>query len=63
MTYWRVRGASGFEPQQRRWVIASNNLINCLVPVQPNFEINEVLNSILIVRVRCGVWGVGGVCH
>ena len=33
--------------------------INCLVLVQPDFEISEVLNSIIIVRVRCG----GGVCH
>ena len=30
-------------------------LINCLVLVQPDFEINEVLNSIIIVRVRYGV--------
>ena len=36
-------------------------LINCLVLVKPDFEINEVLNSIIIVRVRCG--GGGGVCH
>ena len=42
--------------------MASNKyLINCLVLVQPDFEINKVLNSIIIVRVRCG--GVGGVCH
>ena len=33
-------------------------LINCLVLVQPDFEINNVLNSIIIVRVKCGV-GVG----
>ena len=33
-------------------------LINCLVLVQTDLEINEVLNSIIIVRVRCG--GVGG---
>ena len=34
--------------------MASNKyLINCLVLVQPDFEINEVLNSIIIVRVRC----------
>ena len=52
----------GFEPQQRRCVMASNKyLIDSLVLVQPDFEINEVLNSIIIVRVRCG--GVGGVCH
>ena len=38
----------GFEPQQRRCVVASiKYLINCLVLVQPDFEINEVLNSIL----------------
>ena len=37
-------------------------LINCLVLVQPDFEINEVLISIIIVRVRCecgGGWGGG----
>ena len=40
----------GFEPQQRHCVVASNKyLINCLVLVQPDFEINEVLNSIIIV--------------
>ena len=40
--------------------MASNKyLINCLVLVQSDFEINEVLNSIMIVRIRCGV-GVGG---
>ena len=42
--------------------MASNKyLINCLVLVQPDFEINEVLNSIIIVRVRCGGgrWGRG----
>ena len=45
-----------FEPQQRRCVVASNKyLINCLVLVQPDFEINEVSNSIIIV---CG--GDGG---
>ena len=39
--------------------MASNKyLINCLVLVQPDFEINEVLNSILIVRVRCGGRGL-----
>ena len=38
--------------------MASNKyLINCLVLVQPDFEINKVLNSIIIVRVG------GGVCH
>ena len=40
--------------------MASNKyLINCLVLVQPDFEINEVLNSIIIVHVRCGVMGRG----
>ena len=40
--------------------MASNKyLINCLVQVQPDFEIKEVLNT--IVRVRCG--DGGGVCH
>ena len=40
--------------------MASNKyLINCLVLVQPDFEINEVLNSIIIVRVRCGGGGRG----
>ena len=35
--------------------MASNKyLINCLVLVQPDFEINKVLNSIIIVRVRSG---------
>ena len=34
--------------------MASNKyLISCLVLVQPDFEINEVLNRIIIVRVRC----------
>ena len=42
--------------------MASNKyLINCLVLVQPDFEINAVLNSIIIVRVRCG--DGGGVCE
>ena len=41
--------------------MASNKyLIICLVLVQPDFVINEVLNSIIIVRVRCG-WGWGRV--
>ena len=53
------RGAR-FEPQQRRCVVASNKyLINCLVFGQPDFEINEVLNSIIIVRVRCWDGGRG----
>ena len=60
MTNRRARGVAGFMPQQRRCVVASNQyLINCMVLVQPDFEISEVLNSIIIVRV--GVWG--GVCH
>ena len=55
-----LRGG-GFEPQQRRCVVGSNKyLINCLVLVQPDFEINVVLNSIIIVRVRWGGgWGLG----
>ena len=49
-----------FEPQQRRCIVASNKyLINCLVLVQTDFEINKVLNNIIIVHVRCG-GGVGG---
>ena len=48
------------KPQQRRCIVASNiYLINCLVLVQPDFKINEVLNSILIVHVRCWGWGEG----
>ena len=44
--------------------MASNKyLINCLVLVQPDFEINKVLNSIIIVRVRCGGGVGGGICH
>ena len=44
----------GFEPQQRRCFVASNKYwINCLVLVQSDFEINEVLNSVITVRVRC----------
>ena len=40
--------------------MASNKyLINCLALVQPDFENNEVLNSIIIVRVRGGGWGRG----
>ena len=34
-------------------VVSNKCLINCLALVQPDFEINEVLNSIIIVR--CGV--------
>ena len=38
--------------------MASNKyFINCLALAQPDFEINEVLNSIIIVRVRCGDGG------
>ena len=40
--------------------MASNKyLINCLVLVQPDFEINQVLNSFIIVHVRCGGGGRG----
>ena len=43
--------------------MASNKyLINFLLLVQPDFEINEVLNSIISVRLRYGGFG-GGVCH
>ena len=50
-----------FKPQQRRCVVASNKyLINCLVLVQPDFEINEVSNSIIIVCVCVGGGGGGG---
>ena len=50
-----------FEPQQRRCVVASNKyFINCLVLVQPDFEINEVSNSIIIVCVCGGGGGDGG---
>ena len=39
--------------------MASNKyLINCLVLVQPDFDINEVSNSIIIVRWGGG-WGEG----
>ena len=49
-----------FEPQQRRCFVASNKyLINCLVLVQPDFEINEVSNSIIIVCV-CFFFFLGG---
>ena len=40
--------------------MASNKyLIDCLVLVQLDFQINEILNSIIIVRVRCGGGGRG----
>ena len=52
-----LRGC-GFKHQQRRCVVASNKyLINCLVLVQSDFEINEVLNSIIILH--CGGGGRG----
>ena len=39
--------------------MASNKyLINCLVLVQPDFGINKVLDSIIIVPVRCGGRGL-----
>ena len=57
MTNWQAQGVVG---SRRHCVVASNKyLINCLVLVQPDFEINEVLNSIIIVLARCG----GGVRH
>ena len=40
-------------------VTSNKYLLNCLVLVQPDFEINEVLDSIIIVHVRCGGWGEG----
>ena len=41
-------------------MVASNKyLIYCLVLVQPDFEINKVLNNIINVRVRCGGWCSG----
>ena len=57
MTNWRARGVAG--SSLSKVVVSNKNLINCLVSVQPDFEINEVLNSIIIVRVRCGggEWG------
>ena len=40
--------------------MASNKyLIDCLSLVQPDFQINEILNSIIIVRVRCRGGGRG----
>ena len=53
-SFARSRGCV-FEPHQRRFIVALNKyLILCLVLVQPDFKINEVLNIILIVWV----WGV-----
>ena len=58
--YFASSRGCGFMPQQRRCIVASNKyLINCLILVQPDFEINEVLNSIIIVRVRGGGLGEG----
>ena len=40
--------------------VASNKyLINCLVLVQPDFEINEILNRIIIVLRGVGSGGRG----
>ena len=40
--------------------MASNKyLINCMVLVQPDFDINEVLSSSIIVHVMCRGWGEG----
>ena len=51
MTNLRAQGVAGLSLSK-----ASNKyLINCLVLVQPDYEINEVLNSIIIVRVRWGL--------
>ena len=56
VTNLRARGVAGSSLSKRRCVVASNKyLINCLALVQPDFEINEALNSIIIERVR----GVG----
>ena len=53
MTNWRAQGVAGLSLSK-----ASNKyFINCLVLVQPDYEINEVLNSIIIVRVKWGGWG------
>ena len=41
-------------------MVSSKYLINRLVLVQPDFDINKVLNSIIIVRVRCVYVGGGG---
>ena len=61
MTNWRAREVAGSSLSKN---VASNKyLINYLVLVQPDFEINEVLNSIIIVRVRCGGLVGGGICH
>ena len=53
VTNWRARGVAGSS--------LSKYLINCLVLVQPDFDINEVLNSnILCVGVGEGFaieWG------
>ena len=35
-------------------MVSNKYLINCLVMVPPDFEINEVLNSIIIVGVGRG---------
>ena len=44
----RSRG-SGFKPHQRCCIVALNKyLVLCLVLVQPDFKINEVLNIIII---------------
>ena len=59
MTNWRARGVAGLCLSKGAALWLQNKyLINCLVLVQPDFEINEVLNSVIIVRVRCG--GGGG---
>ena len=36
-------------------MVSNKYLINCLLLVQPDFEIKKVLNSIIIVHLRCGV--------
>ena len=43
--------------------MASNKyFINCLVLIQLDFEINEVLNSIIIVRVGWGGYAIEWGC-
>ena len=51
VTNWRARGVAGRN--------LSKGAALWLQLILDYFEINAVLNSIIIVRVRCG----GGVCH
>ena len=54
MTNWRARGVAGSSLSKGAILWLQTNTYCCLVLVQPDFEINEVLNSIIIVHVRCG---------